>query len=346
MALLLVDGFDQDDATEYLWWTPTAGISGTTSGDRWGASTPSRYHLAQLGSLRKSLPASGATAIVGFAGRASVNDFITPIVALYDGVGAGFEQCSLIALDSGAVQVRRSTNLILATSAPGLLRRGAFYYIEWKVTIANTGGTTEVRINGKTVLTATSLDTQVTANATWNAIQFVPVIAFGTSQWRIGDVYVCDGSGSAPYNDFLGDVRVETLFPQTDAVSAGSNAGLTPSTGTDHGALVDETAANGDTDYNSTATAGNKDTYQYPAMASAGDILCVQPLLLARKTDAVPKTVAPVLRHSGTDYDGTTQSAGVLYSYLHQLYTQNPGTSVAFTTADVAALQVGMKSVL
>lgn len=344
MALLLVNGFDEDDDVDYLWYD-TRQSNSVLSNSRWGVTSAARY--VNVTAMPKSLAASGAVAIVGFAVKPINNDFLTPIVSIRDGVN-GNEQVSLMILDSGEVLVLRGTSIatIIARSNPCAVRMGVLYYIEWKTLISNTGGTTEVRVNGKTVISATSLDTQVTANASWTGVTFVPVIAFGSASYSIDDVYISDGTGSAPYNDFLGDIRVECLFPQTDAVSAGSNAGLTPSTGTDHGALVDETAANADTDYNGTATAGTKDTYQYPNMVSAGDILCVHPLLLVRKTDAAPKTIAPVLRHSGTDYDGTTQSVGVKYTYLDQIYTQNPGTSAAWTAADVNALQVGMKSVL
>lgn len=342
MALLLVNGFDEDDAVDYLWYD-TRGVNSVTSNSRWGVTTAARY--VNVNAMPKPIAASGATAIVGFALKVTTNDFLTPIVSIRDGAN-GNEQVSLMILDSGEVLVLRGTTVIIARSEPCMVRKGVLCYVEWKTLISNTGGTTEVRVNGKTVLQATSLDTQVTANASWIGVTFVPVIAFGSVNYLVDDVYIADGSGSAPYNDFLGDVRVECLFPQTDAVSAGSNVGLTPSTGTDHGALVDETAANADTDYNSTATAGVKDTYQYPNMVSAGDIIAVHPMLLVRKTDAAPKTIAPVVRHAGTDYDGTTQVVGVKYSYLDQIYTQNPGTSAAWTAADVNAVQVGMKSVL
>lgn len=231
--------------------------------------------------------------------------------------------------------------VILARSAPGVVRAGQFRYVEMKVVISNVGGTVEVRVNGKTVILANSLDTQASANAAWQSLHY------GTTgeSWAIDDIYVCDGTGPAPYNAFLGDTRVEVLMPQTDAVAAGSNAGLTPSTGTDHGALVDEAPTeNDDTDYNAGATAGVKDTYNYPSMASTGTILAVQPVSFARKADVAPKQIKNVLRHSGVDYDGATAwPLGVYWTYFPEIYVQNPGTSAAWTTSDVNAVQAGIK---
>ena len=44
----------------------------------------------------------------------------------------------------------------------------------------------------------------------------------------IDDLYICDGTGSAPHNTFLGDCRVDTLLPTAD----GTAQQWTPSTGT------------------------------------------------------------------------------------------------------------------
>jgi hypothetical protein len=143
-----------------------------------------------------------------------------------------------------------------------------------------------VRIDGVTevALTASGVDTRNAGTGLWDRVG-LGCNSGSTTFTYYDDFYVCDTSGSAPRNTFLGPVtKVETLYPQTDGVAAGSNAGLTPSTGTDHGALVDETPPN-QTDYNSSATVGAKDTYNYPSMALTGVILGIQTNLYCQKSD-------------------------------------------------------------
>jgi hypothetical protein len=156
------------------------------------------------------------------------------------------------------------------------------------------------------------------------------------------DVYVCDTNGAAPRNNFLGSVKIETLLPQTDAVSAGSNAGLTPSTGTDHGAMVDENPPN-TSDFNSASTVGLKDTYQYPTMTLTGTVYGVQTNLYVNKSDAVARQVCAVVRPVSTDFDGANVSPTTSFIYFSEIRAQNPQTSADWLVSDITALQVGMK---
>jgi hypothetical protein len=58
--------------------------------------------------------------------------------------------------------------------------------------------------------------------------------------------------------------------PVVTPSSEGNYLQWTPSTGTTHYTLVDETPCNGTTDYNSTGTTGNRDSYG-ASLASLGD---------------------------------------------------------------------------
>lgn len=249
-------------------------------------------------------------------------------------------QVCLLLNGTGGIEVRRGqAAAVLGVTRHGLLLPGFFNFVELKVVVHASAGSVIVRVNGEDVLNVSGLNTRFTVNTSWN------VVALGSAAASVDNCYVCDGSGAAPGNDFLGDVRIEALRPQTDAVAAGTNAGLTPSTGTDHGALVDEASPNSDTDYNAGATAGVKDTYNYPSMVNAGTIYGVQACLHARKVDNVGKTIAPVVRSGGTDYDGTTVDVGDGWHYYCQMYALDPATGVAWTSGGVNAVEVGMKTV-
>jgi hypothetical protein len=91
-----------------------------------------------------------------------------------------------------------------------------------------------------------------------------------TSAW-IDDLYVCDGSGSVN-NDFLGECRVLTLLPSD---GNGSNNDFDTSAGgspADHGAMVNDTTPNDDTDYVSSSTVDHVDSWNYPALGYTGTL--------------------------------------------------------------------------
>jgi hypothetical protein len=159
----------------------------------------------------------------------------------------------------------------------------------------------------------------------------------------IDDLLVFDGNGGVNNDIPSTNWFVTCELPKTDAVSAGANAGLTPSTGSDHGALVDENPPS-TSDYNGHATAGNKDTYKFAAPSTGGGtIIGVQVNIYALKSDAGAKTACPVVRHSGSDYDGTTFTLLTTAKYFTQVYETNPGTGSAWVAANVT--EFGMKVV-
>jgi hypothetical protein len=286
--------------------------------------------------ITKTLPVSGNIAIVGIAARfGTAPSSIEDVFEVREGTTV---HVALSLNSSRQLVVRRGTTT-LATGTT-VLALNNWYYLELKTAIHDTTGTYEVRIDGvsEAALTATGVDTNNAGTSTWNNVL---LYGAGASVYY-DDFYVCDGSGAAPRNTFLGAVKVETLYPQTDAVAAGSNAGLTPSTGTDHGALVDENPAN-TSDYNSSPTVGLKDTYNYPSLTLTGTILGIQTNLYVAKSDAAVRQVCAVVRAGGVDYDGATVSPLTTFSYFSEVRAQNPNTSVDWTSSDIATLQAGMK---
>jgi hypothetical protein len=225
-----------------------------------------------------------------------------------------------------------------------VIQTGQWYYLEFKATIS-ASGSFEVRLSGETEILLSGINTKNGGTGVWTHARIGKPIS-GPDMF-IDDFYLCDTSGPAPQNTFLGMPKVETLFPQTDAVAGGSNAGLTPSTGTDHGALVDEIPPN-TTDYNSSATVGVKDTYNYPPRAlTTGAIFGVQTNPYAAKSDTSGRQYCSVIRTGGADYDGQILQAQATptYQYFSEVWSQNPNTLTAWTTADIAAIQAGMKIV-
>ena len=341
MALLFYDGFDHyysgSPVAVGKWGastslTPTIGVSAANArtGNGYLSLGASSYDL-----FSKPFPAASGGFIVGMAFYAdSAFNGAANLLEIYEGASTLHFAVSIET--GGFIRAKRATTT-LDTSVlvvPTL----TWVYIEVKGTIHDTTGSYEIRVDGTPHLSGSSQDTRNGGTGVWDRFRVRSPAASG----RMDDVYLCDTSGPAPRNDFLGPVKVETLLPQTDAVAAGSNAGLTPSTGTDHGALVDEYPEN-TTDFNSGTTVGLKDTYNYPAPVLTGAVLGIQTGLYVSKSDAGARQVCAVVRTGGVDYDGANVSPGTTFQYVLEVRAQNPNTGVDWTTADITALQAGMK---
>jgi len=288
---------------------------------------------------------SGDTCIVGYAfnhvspfadtQNGTVEDSGITVVSTMLAIRQGATtQVWFVIMGDGTISARRGTT-VLGTSTFALTQN-VYQYIEFKVKISATVGTIEVRVNTVPILTLTGQNTLTTASATWNEIK-IGQFAFTAPNVYVDDIYVLDGSGSFN-NDFLGDVRIDAVFPNAD----GNSSQFTRSTGTDQYATVDETSPNGDTDYNETATVGNRDTLNYPNAPVAGaNILAIQGDVYGRKTDAGGAGVKLITRIAGTDYQGTEVGIGTSYNYQRQVWDVKPSDSTAWTDTDFNAAEFG-----
>jgi hypothetical protein len=187
-----------------------------------------------------------------------------------------------------------------------------------------------------TAIAVTGVNTSNTGAASWSGV------SLGTSPYNsdYDDLYVLDGSGAAPLNDFLGDCRVDARYPTAE----GASSAWTPLSGTDNALMVDETAPDDDTTYNSTSTVGATDTHVVQDAPVPGAVLYgVQLCLSHKKSDAGTCSIAPVVRHSGVDQVGTAFNPGTTYVYSVTPYGLNPGTGAAWTEAGFNAAEFGYK---
>jgi hypothetical protein len=339
MALLFIDSFDHFgnnvNVADAGKWSAGGTNATQSSTSQFRTGTTSLSIAFNNTAVTKILAPADNGFVVGFARRAVAHGNGNDMVSIREGTTVHF---GVGLTSTGAVTARRGTT-VLATSADGVVNLTSWEYIEVKGTIHDSTGSYEIRVDGVNVLSGTGADTRNGGTGVWDRVGFAQ--GGSNNTWHVDDVYVCDTSGSTN-NDFLGPVKVYALLPQTDAVAAGSNAGLTPSTGTDHGALVDETPPN-TTDYNSSATVGNKDTYNFPAIGVTGSVLGLQTSMYVAKSDAVARQVCAVVRSGGTDYDGANVSPLTTFQYYSEMREVNPDTGVAWTISDVDAVEAGMK---
>ena len=255
---------------------------------------------------------------------------------------SGSRQMSIVLTAAGAIEVRRdnASGTLLGTSAGGVVAAGAYQYIEFKALISTTVGTCTVRVNGVTVVgPLTSLNNAQAGVSTYTGVKLAGSGTIGQCDWD--DWYVMDGTGSAPWADFLGDIRVDALMPTAE----GATINWTPSTGTDNALTVDEIPPNSDTDYNSSSVTNDIDTLVCPDAPVAGaTIFGIQTNIFAKKTDAGTCTIAPVIR-STSDFPQTTVAPGTSYGYFCEARQTDPNTSAQWTEANFNAAQFGYKRI-
>jgi len=341
MALLFVDGFDHSGTNltihDTKWPTATASFGNAAL-----VSTPTRTGTGALllaGGVDtikyRTIPTiSGSNFTTGFAFRKTANPASIYYVHAVIEAGVVF-QIGVALNPAGTLSVFKGTTATLLATGGTVLSNNTWYYIEFQGSISGLGFYS-LKIDGVA---------EVGGGAnTFGGSGIINMVGYGSSgniTSYFDDLYVLVDNGTAP-TTFLGPVKIETLLPQTDAVAAGSNAGLTPSTGTDHGALVAETPPN-TTDYNGSGTVGAKDTYNYPTPTIAGTIVGIQTNLYVAKSETGTRSVCAVVRTNSVDYDGANVSPATTYGYFSEVRALNPNTGVAWTGADLTALQAGMK---
>lgn len=221
---------------------------------------------------------------------------------------------------------------LLGSTASGLVNVGTWNFIEWLVTHDSTSGVVKIAINGNLELELTGIDTQP------NDREFT-LIGFGNGSTVYDDVYMADGDPSG-LDEMAGDCRIEVILPESD----GTNSGLTPSSGTSHFAMVDDTAPNDDTDYLHGLASGLKDTWNYQVVSGIGEVLGVQVNINARKDSAGLKQLAAIARVGGSDELGDTLTiAAETYKYYRQIFEKNPDTAAAWTISEINAAEFGVQ---
>lgn len=333
--LRFVDGFDNYTALAEKW--SSVGWGGIGAGGRFGGNRLSQNYNGVGGSLIKVLD-SQPTWIVGFAfvvRTYQARDFVQVI----DNATVHMK-CSMDA--SGYLNLNRNGTVLATGSVQPAV--DVWHFCELKVTIHDTLGVAELRLNSIPLFSLTNQDTRNGANASADRIAIMHAAGGGpdpVSQYD--DIYICDGQGSVN-NDFLSDCRVISLLPNGD----GATSQMVGSDGNSvqNYLLVDEATQNGDTDYVESSNVGDKDTYAFANSGLAsGPVKGVQVCTHGKRTDAGPRSICHVARLSGVEQDGADRVLGSTYVQQLTCFDTKPGGG-AWTLADVDNAEFGQKVTL
>ena len=338
MTLRFIDGFDHFTTfAQFLYKYNETGSTSYVSldtGRRSGSNAVKLYSTS--GYVTKTLD-DQATWTVGAAVKiASLPSSTGTIFQFRDNTGT--VQASLCVSVTGSLALYRGTTsgTLLASSANALLG-GSWNFIEAKITIADSGGTFEARVNGDVWVTYTG-DTKYSSTlATANSIRLYGLPS-AINSWY-DDFYICDATGTVN-NSYLGDVRVDTLFPS----GVGASAQFMPTGSATNWENVDEASPDEDTSYNASETAGNIDSFTFADLTALNaTIMGVQANILARKDDAGTRLLRAVARVGSTNYEGTDLTLSDSYVDQRTIWNQNPATTAAWTEAEINAAEFGYK---
>lgn len=244
----------------------------------------------------------------------------------------------IVAVDTtGILSVWRGNFVTkIGDSTVPVITAAAWNHIEVKVTINDTTGAVEVRVNQVTVINLTGVDTK--ASALTETSQFQTGNQGTNSQGHyVDDIVAWDTSGSLN-NDFVGDLKVATDFPDADT----ADVAWTRSTGATNFGVIDENPPNGDTDYLTATTVGLKFGVTFPDLpAEASQIPAVIMVNKTRKTDAGDANFQGHVISNGDTGNGTDRPVTTAYLLYHDVFETDPDTAAPWTkaAAEIAAYQ-------
>jgi hypothetical protein len=330
MTLLFMDGFEGQDALQK--WHVASVVPSYAQPTRYGDGVCVTHTGGAAAAVALNITPS-AKVLTGLAFKMTTLSPNSTLVAYY-GDGGTVQHAQVVINSTGAIGIQRAST-VLATSASGLVTVGNWYYLEFSATIADSGGTVDVRLNGDTIHTFTG-DTKNAGTST--NIDYVLIQLRASSAQLIDDVYILDGLGTIN-NAFLGEVRVQTLLPD----GPGSATDLTPMGSADNWDNVDDVSPS---DYNYSGTSGDQDLYALSElMGGTTDVLGVQVNAVARKTDTAARSLKTLVKSGATVTAGAEVALGAVADTIVTTYDVNPTTSAAWEVSDIAALEAGVEVV-
>jgi hypothetical protein len=289
--------------------------------------------------ISKTLASNYASGVVGFGARISnYGTWTTTKIGLCSFYNGVYLQVGVGVNSSGQLVVSRGLNqsiwqTTLATSSQNLIKN-AWHYIEVKISIAESGGTVIVKVDGVEWINYTG--------DTCQSGEYFNIIKTGGCFYNVNtdidDFYFCDLTGTKN-NDFLGDCRVCTLYPDADT----ADADFVPDTGPDGYARID--GAIDDASYVESETVGHKSLFGYESLPATdiGDVAGVQIVTRAKKDDSGARSVSNVVASASSESVLTAYSLAEQFTHNADVLEDDPATGAAWTEGAVNAMLAGVE---
>jgi len=340
--LKFIDGFDQygtvasvPSGVEEVWPSNNNPVNFRVRAGRIGGESLEIVVSSGTGFITTKNLGNLATIISGVA--LNVQNALTTNIIMEiredDNTTQGF---NVLLNSDGKLSARRGTTT-LATTAAAQVVLNTWVYIEMKVSVAE-AGSYDIRVNGVSVLSNGSVDTRAgTTNNYGNRVRLYGPVGGAGSGHFYDDFYVCDATGSVN-NDFLGDRRVVTIFPNADT----ADEDFALSAGSDSFALLDDNGLDDDTTYVESATVTDRDLFDFENVGALANINGIQHSVIARKTDVDNFELDLVTKSSSTTDVAASQTVGsTSYDSFFRIQELDPNTAAAWTGTNLDAAQFG-----
>ena len=345
MAVLFMDSFDLYSSKAQViaagWGSehPT-NIDFSTSSGRFGGGCLT-YSGGTTGWVAPVLVAAGSTITIAAALFVNLTGGSAADVVILGQSSFSDNAFRLDVNASGDLSAYNRSGVQVGSTAVAALTDDSWHWFEMQVVIGTTisNGSIEVKINGTSVITATSIDTR------GSNVPNVAHISFrgssGDTRWD--DIIIMDGTGVG-MNGFIGDSKIDVLIPNSDS----SPSDWTASAGSDFQCVDDGIGgSNDDTDYISSSTVGQVSEFQMSNFAdNPTAVYCVQARARARKEDAGERTFRLYIESGATVDNGVEMGGTIGYSWRRNgVWNRNPNGSVVWNKNTVNALKVGAEIV-
>lgn len=249
----------------------------------------------------------------------------------------------------------RGSGGVLLNATGTILGSQGYHYYELGVTVANTGGTWELRQDGNVISSGTG-DTQVTANASANQARYgicgttSPVVA--PEQANLDDVYVCSGSGT-DNNTFLGDSVVEAIFSSAagDRTEWVSENNGTPTPTIPNWEQVNDpptTSPDNDAGYITAIDNGDGDLYHWTDLGFVtGDIKGIMAVSRTRVETPDTRTIRIKYKDpvAGESNGPSIVISNSIFDSSHVIMETNPTSDAPWSVAEIDGGQFGQEIV-
>lgn len=227
------------------------------------------------------------------------------------------------------------------STAPEVGRSGvciganSYQHMEAKAAIDNSSGAIEVRVNGVTVLNLAGIDTQSTAEASASSVRFD---ANGVGA-VVDDFYAWDEEGYVN-NDFIGDKKVYTRFPDADTTQEDWSL----STGADTYAILAQNPPVDASHYLYSEGPGDRSDVEVAALPA--EIVSIAGVYVPSrmwKTDAGNSKVRIGMVSAGAEEFGDPHALSMAPAYYGDVFETDPNTGALWTLSDLNLAQLAVE---
>lgn len=344
MACRFIDGFDHYDTSQQLrkWNLATNTVIQSVI-FRNGTSAVA---LATGGDLLQQVLDDQTSWVVGFAFRHDTAGVEHEILRIVDGITGSAQAGLRVLADDTLKMTRGSSGTVAGGTSTLTINANTWYYIEVKYTVSDSiaADTCIVRVTEsggdpvEFINVDAGEDMKNTVNAT--ASNFLWLNLTAAIDFWLDDVYIFDGTGTEN-NDFAGDSKVVTLFPD----GSGNQNDFDGSDGNsiDNHLLVDETPADDDTTHVDGEFGEEIDLYTLDDIAvKPASIHAVQVNMVAKSVISTRDTRA-LTRIGGVNYEGALKSPTTSYANIAEVHDVSPATGVSWQHSEINAAQFGIQ---